>query len=77
MNRMISDLLIALEVLKRWEVLAALAVFLGAWSVFRYVALVRRKPAGFRIPRPKKQAPPSAPAPEAEPEEPAEESEEK
>lgn len=75
MNGLIAELRIALEVLKRWEILAALAVFLGAWSVFRYVALVQRKPAGFRLSRLRKAAPPAAPAPEAE--EPSEESEER
>lgn len=77
MNGLIAELRIALEVLKRWEILAALAVFLGAWSVFRYVALVQRKPAGFRLSRFRKAAPPAAPAPEAEAEEHSEESEER
>ena len=73
MNGMIEDLGIALEVLKRWEILAALAVFLGAWSVFRYVALVQRKPAGFRFRRPRKAAAPVPAASAPESEEPAEE----
>jgi hypothetical protein len=76
MSGLTSELLIALEVLKRWEILAALAVFLGVWSVFRYVALVQRRPAGFRIRRPRKAAAPAAPAPAPETEESAEEPEE-
>ncbi len=76
MNGLVAELLIALEVLKRWEILAALAVFLGVWSVFRYVALVQRKPAGFRFRRPRKPAAPAAPAPAPETEEPPEEPEE-
>lgn len=76
MSGLIAELRIALEVLKRWEILAALAVFLGAWSVFRYVALVRRKPAGFRIRRPRKAAAPAAPVPAPETDEPSEEAKE-
>lgn len=75
MTRLISELLLALEVLKRWEVLAALVVFLGIWSIFRYVALVQRKPAGFRIHRPRKPVPANVPPPQAEAEEHVEESE--
>lgn len=75
MSGIIAELRIALEVLKRWEILAALAVFLGAWSVFRYVALIQRKPAGFRIRRPRKAAAPAAPAPAPETEGSSEEAE--
>ncbi len=76
MSGLVSELILALEVLKRWETLAALAVFLGAWSLFRYVALVQRRPPGFRLSRLRKAATPAAPPQEPQPEDSPEEPEE-
>ena len=58
MSDLKSELLLSLEVLTRWETLAALAVFLAAWYLFRYVALIRRKPKILRLHRMRRAAPP-------------------
>lgn len=76
MSGLVSELMLALEVLKRWETLAALAVFLAAWSLFRYVALVQRRPAGFRFYRPRRTANPAVQPQEPRPEDAVEEPEE-
>lgn len=65
MNGFVEELSLALEVLKRWETLAALAGFIVVWSLFRYVALVRIKRPRLRISIPRRQ--PKAPAQEAVP----------
>ncbi len=64
MNGIRTELKIAFEVLMRWETIAALVGFILLWSLFRYIALVRRKPAGFRFGFPRRRAPAPPPAPE-------------
>ena len=76
MNNFLEELRIAAKVLAHWETLAALVGFILLWSLFRYVALVRRKPSGRHFHLPRRRAPPVAAEPEAQAEQ-GEEEEEK
>jgi hypothetical protein len=77
-NDFVGELHLALEVLKRWETLVALVGFIMIWSLFRYVALVRRKGPRFHFSLPQRKPKQAAPEPEIHPaeneEEPKEES---
>jgi len=64
MSNVFEELSIALQVLKRWETLVALIGFIIIWSLFRYIALVRRKPSGLRFSFPRRSA--KQPLPESE-----------
>jgi hypothetical protein len=70
MDAFLEDLSIAIEVLRDWRALAALAAFVFTWTLTRHVASVWRRPGGARrrISRPKSAAKPVA-APVTEPDE--------
>lgn len=69
MSEFYQDLSLALKVMGRWETLAALALFIIVWSLFRYVALVRNRSPGLRFRLAQRLARREAPKPEALPEE--------